>query len=88
MREPPTYGFHEISSLLVFQTDQNAAVILSTPASLMIIYLYNPIMPTPLRLNLKRDEKLEIQWDDGKLSVYPISLLRTDVYPCAIRAGK
>ena len=44
---------------------------------------YNPIMPAPLRLNLKRDEKLEIQWEDGKLSVYPISLLRT-MCPCAM----
>jgi DUF971 family protein len=40
-------------------------------------------MPTPLKMNLKRDEKLEIQWDDGKLSVYPISLLRT-MCPCAM----
>ncbi len=49
----------------------------------MIIYPYNPSMPTPLRLNLKKDEKLEIQWDDGKVSVYPISLLRT-MCPCAM----
>jgi DUF971 family protein len=37
---------------------------------------------TPLRLNLKKDEKLEIDWQDGRHSVYPISLLRT-MCPCA-----
>jgi DUF971 family protein len=37
---------------------------------------------TPLRLNLKRDEKLEIQWKDGTTCVYSISLLRTQC-PCA-----
>ena len=37
----------------------------------------------PLSLNLKKDEKLEIHWDDGKRSVYPISLLRT-MCPCAM----
>jgi DUF971 family protein len=37
---------------------------------------------TPLKLNLKKDEKLEIQWQDGRKSVYPISLLRT-MCPCA-----
>ena len=44
---------------------------------------YNSVMPAPLRLNLKKDEKLEIQWDDGRLSIYPISLLRT-MCPCAM----
>jgi DUF971 family protein len=37
---------------------------------------------TPVRLDLKRDEKLEIQWQDGKTSVYSISLLRSKC-PCA-----
>jgi len=37
---------------------------------------------TPLRLNLKKDEKLEIEWQDGRRSVYPLSLLRT-MCPCA-----
>jgi DUF971 family protein len=38
---------------------------------------------TPIRLNLKKDEKLEIQWQDGLVSVYPISLLRS-MCPCAL----
>src|SRR5438105_3339635 len=37
---------------------------------------------TPLRLNLKKDEKLEIEWKDGLRSVYPIALLRR-LCPCA-----
>src|SRR4051794_38544034 len=37
---------------------------------------------TPVRLNLKKDEKLEIEWSDGTTSVYPISLLRGRC-PCA-----
>ena len=37
---------------------------------------------TPLRLNLKKDEKLEIDWQNGQRSVYPISYLRT-MCPCA-----
>jgi DUF971 family protein len=37
---------------------------------------------TPLKLILKKDEQLEIQWQDGLKSVYPISLLRT-LCPCA-----
>jgi len=37
---------------------------------------------TPVRLNLKRDEKLEIQWKDGSTAVYSISLLRAKC-PCA-----
>ena len=37
---------------------------------------------TPLRLNLKKDEKLEIDWQDGRHSVYSLSLLRT-MCPCA-----
>jgi DUF971 family protein len=36
----------------------------------------------PLKLNLKRDEKLEIQWQDGRVCVYTISLLRSKC-PCA-----
>jgi DUF971 family protein len=38
---------------------------------------------TPLRLDLKKDEKLEIHWQDGHVSVYSISLLRT-MCPCAM----
>ncbi len=37
---------------------------------------------TPLRLNLKKDEKLEIQWQDGVTSIYPIAYLRKNC-PCA-----
>jgi DUF971 family protein len=38
---------------------------------------------TPTRLNLKRDEQLEIDWEDGRRCVYPISLLRS-MCPCAL----
>ena len=38
---------------------------------------------TPLKLNLKKDEKLEIEWEDGRRSVYTISYLRT-MCPCAM----
>ena len=37
---------------------------------------------TPLKLDLKRDEKLEIQWQDGHTCVYPIAYLRKNC-PCA-----
>lgn len=37
----------------------------------------------PIRLNLKKDEKLEIEWQDGLTSVYPISMLRA-MCPCAL----
>ena len=37
---------------------------------------------TPIRLALKKDEKLEIDWQDGLHSVYTISRLRT-LCPCA-----
>ena len=37
---------------------------------------------TPIRLSLKRDEKLEIDWEDGRRSVYPIVYLRS-MCPCA-----
>lgn len=36
----------------------------------------------PVRLDLKRDEKLEIEWQDGRVCVYSIALLRT-MCPCA-----
>ena len=36
----------------------------------------------PTRLNLKKDEKLEIEWQDGHTCVYPISYLRSKC-PCA-----
>ena len=36
----------------------------------------------PKRLNLKKDEKLEIEWQDGQKSVYGISYLRS-MCPCA-----
>jgi DUF971 family protein len=37
---------------------------------------------TPTRLDLKRDEKLEIHWQDGVKSTYPLTLLRK-MCPCA-----
>lgn len=37
---------------------------------------------TPVKLNLKRDEKLEIQWQDGHSSLYTIGFLRKNC-PCA-----
>jgi DUF971 family protein len=37
---------------------------------------------TPVRMHLKKDEKLEIDWQDGKKSVYTLSLLRS-MCPCA-----
>ena len=37
---------------------------------------------TPVRLDLKRDEKLEVQWQDGRTSVYPLAYLRAKC-PCA-----
>src|SRR3712207_8971676 len=36
----------------------------------------------PLKLNLKKDEKLEIEWRDGVRSTYPIAYLRS-MCPCA-----
>lgn len=38
---------------------------------------------TPARLDLKRDEKLTIAWQDGAVSVYPLVLLRKRC-PCAM----
>jgi DUF971 family protein len=38
--------------------------------------------PTPVRIDLKRDERLLIEWADGQVSNYPIALLRT-MCPCA-----
>jgi DUF971 family protein len=38
---------------------------------------------TPVRLDLKKDEKLEIQWRDGRKSIYSITLLRS-MCPCAM----
>jgi DUF971 family protein len=37
---------------------------------------------TPLRLNLKRDQGLEIAWADGSRTTYPLALLRR-MCPCA-----
>ena len=37
---------------------------------------------TPLRLNLKKDEKLEVDWRDGHRCAYPITYLRS-MCPCA-----
>lgn len=46
---------------------------------------------TPKHLDLKRDERLTVEWADGTRSTYPISLLRT-MCPCAlcrsVREGK
>ena len=41
------------------------------------------LQSTPIRLNLKKDEKLEIEWQDGLKSVYPLDLLRS-MCPCAL----
>ena len=43
-----------------------------------------PLTPrtTPVHINLKRDEKLEIAWADGSRSVFSIGLLRSQC-PCA-----
>jgi DUF971 family protein len=41
---------------------------------------------TPVRLNLKKDEKLEIEWRDGRKSTYSITYLRT-MCPCAVCKG-
>jgi DUF971 family protein len=38
---------------------------------------------TPLRLDLKRDQQLTITWQDGVVSVYPLTLLRK-MCPCAM----
>jgi DUF971 family protein len=37
---------------------------------------------TPISLDLKRNERLEVVWQDGRRCVYPISYLRT-MCPCA-----
>ena len=37
---------------------------------------------TPLRLDLKKDKQLDIDWQDGKHCTYTLSLLRT-MCPCA-----
>jgi DUF971 family protein len=41
------------------------------------------LQTTPIRLNLKKDEKLEIEWQDGLTSTYPLGLLRS-MCPCAL----
>ena len=52
-----------------------------------------PVTPetTPIRLNLIKDQRLEIDWQDGKQCVYPIAYLRS-MCPCAqckvVRAAK
>ena len=38
---------------------------------------------TPARLHLKKDERLEIDWQDGLRSVYPLTYLRS-MCPCAL----
>ena len=46
---------------------------------------------TPTRLHLKKDERLEIDWADGRRCVYPVAYLRS-MCPCAqcrtVRDGK
>ena len=37
---------------------------------------------TPVKLDLKKDQKLDIDWQDGKHCTYTLSLLRT-MCPCA-----
>lgn len=46
----------------------------------MILHVSYPIVP--VRLNLKKDEKLEVQWQDGLTSTYTLSFLRS-MCPCA-----
>lgn len=41
-----------------------------------------PCTPNPKRLTLKKDQQLEIQWQDGQVSIYPIAYLRQQC-PCA-----
>lgn len=41
----------------------------------------NPTI-TPVRLDLKKDKQLEVDWQDGKKCVYTIEYLRT-MCPCA-----
>ncbi|MEA2736181.1 MAG: hypothetical protein QOE14_2632 [Humisphaera sp.] len=41
-----------------------------------------PEQTTPVRMDLKRDEKLEIAWQDGVVCTYPLTLLRK-MCPCA-----
>ena len=50
----------------------------------MISESFLPMTPqtTPIRLNLKKDERLEIDWQDGVRGVYTISYLRA-MCPCA-----
>lgn len=38
---------------------------------------------TPLKLDLKKDERLTITWSDGRTCTYSLSLLRT-MCPCAL----
>lgn len=38
---------------------------------------------TPVRLDLKKDERLEIEWQDGKTCRYSLELLRSQC-PCAL----
>ena len=49
------------------------------------------MQPIPAKLDLKRDEKLEILWKDGQRSVYTLAFLRS-MCPCAackmIREGR
>ena len=37
---------------------------------------------TPTRLHLKKDERLEVDWADGRRCVYPVAYLRS-MCPCA-----
>lgn len=37
---------------------------------------------TPIRLDLKKDKQLEIDWQDGGKSIYSLALLRS-LCPCA-----
>ena len=39
-------------------------------------------IPTPLKLDLKKDERLRITWSDGRTSEYPVRRLR-QLCPCA-----
>jgi DUF971 family protein len=42
-----------------------------------------PATVTPVKLDLKKDERLLIEWSDGHTSTYSLELLRT-MCPCAL----
>lgn len=49
----------------------------------MLDMVFSDAQTTPLRLDLKKTERLQIDWQDGHTSIFSISLLRT-MCPCAL----